>query len=138
MRTRWLTGWAGVVAVQLAASLGCSNDSRQGTAHLRGRVTIGGQPIPADADARIIVRPTQLDQPSASAAVIENGRYDLPDAPKGKVQVSFTIQRPTGRMGVPADGGRPQPEYESLVPEDRAGGQEIQVEGDNLDLSFDL
>jgi len=136
MRTRSLTGWAGALAVALLVSLGCLGGSDKETAHLQGTVTLGGQPIPADADARIVVRPTQLDQVSASAAVIRDGRYDLPDAPLGEVEVSFTIQRPTGRRVDPGDGGRPVPEYEFLVPQDER--QVIQVDGDKLDLNFEL
>jgi hypothetical protein len=63
------------------------------------------------------------------SATIENGKYDAPGVPEGKVLVLFNITRATGRM-ITEDGGSPFHEQEVLVPEEAQQGIEIEVTGD--------
>ena len=60
----------------------------------------------------------------------------MEDAPVGKVRVTFSINQPTGE--VKGEGDRLERTEKSLVPESFRGGQEIQVDGDNSNLNFDL
>jgi hypothetical protein len=128
----------GIVVVLLAGVPGCpDSESGKPTAHLQGTVTIGGQPIPANAQAHVMFSPVDMSQANSSSSIIENGRFDVPDAPMGTVKVSFDVQRPTGRMEAFAPGARPEEVYESLVPEGKASTT-IEVAGDKSDLNFDL
>jgi hypothetical protein len=132
-------GSLGLFAVILVAASGCSGGSSSGrTAHLQGSVTVGGKPIPPQAEASITIRPTGINQANASYAKIIDGRFDMPDAPKGKVMVSFSIQNPTGKMIKYDEFSRPEPELISLAPQSWKDGQEMQVDGDKSDMVFDL
>jgi hypothetical protein len=121
----------------VVASLGCPNSgSSKATAHLQGTVTIGGQPIPPNAEASITVRPKEIQQANASYSVITNGRFDIPAAPVGNVQVMFYIRQPTGKTVRTDNRSQPQPEYNTLYPPEKI--VEIQVDGDQSDLNFNL
>jgi hypothetical protein len=125
------------VAIAALFSIGCP-ESQTGppTAHLQGTVTLGGNPIPADAMASIRFDPVGPVDSRPSSAGIQGGKYDVPDAPTGKVMVSFSISQPTGRKS--GTEGRQEEELKSLVPESVKNGKEIDVTGDNLSLNFDL
>jgi hypothetical protein len=137
VRTAINTGWAMACTVALAFSIGCDSTPTVPTVRLQGKVTIGGQPIPDNADARITFRPTTAGQANGMEASIKNGMYDVPSAPKGKVQVTFFIQQPTGRVESFDGVARPEPVMKDLVPQGK-GMTEVTVEGDKSDLNFDL
>jgi hypothetical protein len=125
----------GVFALALAA--GCSDGSGPPTAHLAGVVTLGGQPIPAEAESTIIFRTTTANQASPASSRIVNGRFDVPKAPQGPVRVVFSIQLPIGEKAI-APGVAPEMQYQTLVPQKHADGISLEINGDNLDMKLDL
>ena len=130
-----------ILALVLLSTAGCpDNGTADPTAHLQGTVTLGGNPIPANALATISFSPIALGQAHSSSSTITDGRFDVPDAPKGKVLVNVSIMQATGKMVAPpggAPGGRQQEDYKELVPASK-NGFEIDVTGDKDDLKFDL
>jgi hypothetical protein len=103
---------------------------------LQGTVTLNGAPIPADALANIRFDPVGPVDSRPMSASIQNGKYDVADAPMGKVLVTFNISQPTGKML--GSGDRQEQEMRNLVPESVRSGQEIEVTGDNPSLNFEL
>ena len=127
-----------VFVLAFVALVGCgAGGSRKPTAHLQGTVTIGGQPIPSDAQASINFKPTASGQAPSTSAQITNGKFDAPDVPIGDIIVYFNVQQPTGRM-VREGTGTPYAEMRSLVPEKHGTGMTLKVAGDNLEQNFDL
>ena len=120
--------------------LGCSTESNETTAHLSGSITIGGEQIPPDADGQIRFIPTHGGQAAPSFANIHDGKYDAPNVPKGEVTVTLHITRKTGRMvredNVPT--ASPHEEREDLVPPKYRSGLQIEVQGNNDGMDFDL
>jgi hypothetical protein len=113
---------------------GCGGQAE--SAHLAGNVTVGGEPLPDDVvEARISFMPTENGRGPTSGAQIVDGRYDVPAGPLGEVKVFFGITRKTGKMIQDSRG--PVEEVVSLVPSETMN-QTIEVEGDNLNLDFDL
>jgi hypothetical protein len=129
-----------VVALGLA---GCGQSSNSGpVAHWQGKVTIGGQPVPADAQGRISFMP-KLTQPGQkakpSSAEIVGGKYDAPNVPLGPVTVSFNIVRWSGKtVTAGTDSTRPMPKWDFLVPEKYRDGIPFEVEEGELTKDFDL
>jgi hypothetical protein len=122
---------------------GCKSESDTGpVAHWKGRVTIGGKPIPPDAQARIsfmpeITQPGQKAKPSS--AEIVDSKYDAANVPVGPVTVSFNIVRWAGETTTAGgDSSRPVPKWEFLVPENYKDGIPMQVEEGELTKDFDL
>jgi hypothetical protein len=114
---------------------GCGKGSGP-TAHLAGTVTIGGAPIPSDADAALAFKP-----PGSAKAVqvpITSGRYDSPNTPVGSVSVQFYISRRVGPVKKNERGGPDYQDIENLVPPDKATGMSITVSEDNLNENFAL
>jgi hypothetical protein len=95
-RIRSKVGLLSGLALLLAMTAGCPDGSGKETAHLQGTVTIGGQPIPADATGGISFVPLEVSQANSDYSAIKDGKYDVPGAPVGKVRVEFSIQQPTG------------------------------------------
>jgi hypothetical protein len=92
---------------------GCSVPEKK-TAHLRGTITIAGQPLPADALTSVSFRPTASGQSRAAGANIVAGKYDCLDVPLGKVAVFISAQHPTGKM-ISEAGGTPYQEFVNLI-----------------------
>jgi hypothetical protein len=115
---------------------GCGGSSAP-TARLRGVVTIGGKPIPADADAIIMFRTTGADQARPVSARITNGQFDVPNAPRGSVLVKFSIRQPTG-MAAFQPGADVEMQSKPIVPKEWEAGKTYQIDGDDLEMKFDL
>jgi hypothetical protein len=130
----------GAIALLVATSTGCPESGTGApTAHVQGTVTINSQPIPADAQASITFRPGPEAVTAQSAgSPIVNGKYDVPNAPIGKVKVEFAIMQDTGKMVPSTDGGRPDREFKNLVPPGSREPQMAEITGDKADLNFDL
>jgi hypothetical protein len=128
------------VTVMVAiACVGCeTGGSSSLTAHVSGTVTIGGEPVPDDAEGSITFRPLASGSGRAVTVPIENGKYDSRDVPKGKVMAVVNIVRPSGRTYVSDRDGREIEEKESIVPADKAGGIDMEVTGSNAEWNFDL
>jgi hypothetical protein len=125
------------LAMTLSWCAGCGGggSSSGNTAHLEGTVTIGGQPLPADAEGAITFRSASG---SAVTAPIAEGRYDSPATPKGTVKAYFTISKPTGKTYKSERTGADVAETISIVPASVSGGVDVEVSDDNSDQNFDL
>lgn len=122
--------------IALAVCLGCGGGSSAGdTAHLQGTVTIGGQPLPADAEGAITFRNAAG---KAATAPIVQGRYDSPETPKGAVKAYFTISKPTGKTFKSERTGTEVAETISIVPANVVGGIDVDATTDNSSQNFDL
>ena len=130
-----------LVVVTVASAtwlMGCGGATGSAnTAHLKGKITLDGQPIPSDASSSITFKPTRRGQGRTTFSTIDDGVYDSPDTPKGPVKIYISIQQPTGRM-VSEEGGSPFAEMRSLVPDSYSGGIDMEIGEDNLNLDFDL
>jgi hypothetical protein len=128
-------GWLGALAFVIVVCTGCPANEASGppTAHLQGAVTLNGGPIPAEASGTIIFEPVTVGDARPASSPIKDGKYNVEDAPIGKLRVviHLTQELPPGQ-------GRQFTEFKTLVPERLKEGQEIQVDGDNLNLNFDL
>jgi len=110
--------------------VGCNSGSSWPVAHLHGKVTIDGQPLPGNLDnPRIMfVPPATGDNRNAKPviATIVDGQYDAPDVPTGPITVRFDLQQLTGR-----EFARGMTESVNLVPMEHQDGIAIEVtEGD--------
>lgn len=124
-----------VSVVLLLLISGCAETSAP-TAHLAGTVTIGGAPIPADADASMSF--VRVTGGKGVTVPIVDGRYDSPQTPEGDVMVRFSISHSVGPVKKSEHGGVEYRDSESLVPQKYAGGTRLNVSGDNLSQDFDL
>ncbi len=112
---------------------GCGKSApKNPTAKLAGQVTIDGQPI---AEGRIDFFPTaQAGQPDGGPIVA--GAYEVQRAPLGKVHVSFSAIRESGKILHERD--HDFPERVNLIPPKFQTGIEVEVNGDNSALNFEL
>jgi hypothetical protein len=125
------------VSLFLASSVGCGSGDGAATAHLQGKVTINGQPLPADAEGTITFNTTEATQAKAVTVTLANGAYDSPSTPTGPVKVAFNITQPSGPE-VTNDRGATYRESKSLVPAKYAGGMDLTVGDDNDAQDFNL
>jgi hypothetical protein len=119
---------------------GCGSRARsEPVARLEGNVTIGGKPLPADAEGSVIFMPAARGEAPPVQAAIKGGRYRAEKVPVGQVLATFHIARPTGKLlrDSPSD-PHPTPERIDLVPPASGGGVKIEVRGDNPHQDFDL
>jgi len=128
-------GGAWIVAFALVMAVGCIGSSPP-VAHLHGKVTIDGKPVPSEAQARIIFKAHSTGTTrSAKPAIVKivNGEYDALEVPVGKVVASFDIQLPTGRTFE-----RGITESKNLVPPEHEQGVPIDVEAGDHPQDFEL
>ena len=124
------------LALALGWCVGCGGGASSGnTAHLQGAITLGGQPLPADAEGAVTFRSVSG---SAVTAPIAHGRYDSPATPKGTVKAYFTISKPTGKTYKSERTGAEVAETISIVPASVTGGIDVDVSADNAEQNFDL
>ena len=128
---------SGLLVAFLLAIGGCGPGSAP-TSHLAGAVTIGGKPVPSDADAAISFSLVDGAPQDVAKAKIVDGKYDCPDVPRGQVQVSFSISQPYGPEKVSSRTGTSYRETRNLVPAKYLAGMTLQVSGDNTSQDFDL
>lgn len=117
---------------------GCGTDSKGDVAHWSGEVTLDGKPLPDDAEGSITFRSMGAGGGQAVTVRVENGHYDSPQTPKGKVIAYFDINRPTGRTYHSERVGKDVQETKSIVPEEHLQGIEFDVTEDKSDASIDL
>jgi hypothetical protein len=124
-----------VILLMLACAMGCGGASEN--AHLKGKVTVNGQPIPADAIGTVTFQTTKPGQGKMASAAIENSAYEVLEAPLGALKVYITVQQPSGRT---IDNGRgtPAQEYKNIISDKYSSGIDIQVDGDNEAMDFPL
>jgi hypothetical protein len=139
MRKPTLIGSLGILAVILVAASGCpGGGSSAETVHLQGTVLIGGRPLPADAVGSITFSPTAIGQAGSAYSEISNGRFDVPNAPKGKVKAIVSARVPIGVSSFSGSRARPEMQFRSIVPSEKEGGIEMTVEGENRDLKIEI
>jgi hypothetical protein len=126
----------GIWAVLTLAALGCGK-SGPATSHLSGTITIGGQPLPADATGQVMFIPVAKEQGKPVSVVIANGQYDSPETPEGPVKVNFVISQPDGPEYT-TDRGAKARNTKSIVPAGAMAGMDLEVSGDNSAQNFDL
>jgi hypothetical protein len=124
-----------VILLMLVCATGCGGSSEN--AHVKGKVTVNGQPLPADAIGTVTLQTTKPGQGKMASAAIENGAYEVRQAPLGPLKAFITVQQPTGRT---IDNGRgtPAQEYKNIISDKYASGIDIQVDGDNEAMDFPL
>jgi hypothetical protein len=123
-----------IVLLTVASVLGCH--SGPPVAHLKGKVTIKGQPVPSEAHAKIMFAPPATGASRiAKAAIVPivNGQYDAPNVPVGQIMVGFDIQKETGR-----EFARGMKETINLVPEEHQSGMALTVSESDQTHDFDL
>jgi hypothetical protein len=69
-------------------------------------------------------------------AAIKDGRYDARSVPLGKLQVSISASKKTGRMI--EEYSQPREEMVSIIPKAYEQGIAIEVVGDDPNRNFDL
>ena len=116
--------------------MGCGGGSGK-TAHVQGKVTIGGKDIPTDARAFIMFTDAK-DMKKSASVPIESGAYDSPKTPTGAVRVSFDITKPTGPVKKSERTGEDYQDMANLVPPAKTSGVEVTIDGDKNDLNFNL
>jgi hypothetical protein len=79
----------------VACVVGCSGGSSD-TVQLKGKVTLDGEPVPANAQASVTFQPTAGNKGKAVTAAITNSTYDSPNTPRGSVLAIMSISIPTG------------------------------------------
>lgn len=124
----------------LALTAGCGRSAHnESVAKLTGNVTIGGKPLPDDAEGSLIFSPAAQGEAPPVQAKLVAGHYESPSVPKGQVLVTFHIARLTGKMlkSSPND-VHPTPERIDLVPQASRAGMRIEVTGDNPQQDFNL
>ncbi len=127
-------------ATLLMLVAGCGSTGRtEPVATLEGNVTIGGKPLPADAEGTVIFMPATRGEAPPVRAKIVAGHYKAEKVPKGQVTATFQISRLTGKMlKTSPDDIHPTPERIDLVPEASRAGVKFEVQGDNPHQDFDL
>jgi hypothetical protein len=139
MRTSRLVLGAALVGLLLA---GCGDGgSKYPTVKVAGNITVGGQPLPKDAEGTITFMPAAGGgQASPASSPIVDGKYQVDEAPLGKVNVLFNITRLTGRMiredNIPT--AAPHAERENLVPATAQTGITVEITADENSRNFEL
>ena len=130
-RVTWL-------ALSAAAILccGCGQATNEHpTAKLAGHVTVDGQQID-DGQIQFIPLGKGPGSGQATDGAISQGSYAADRVPIGKVRVTFTAFKKTGRMI--NEGDHVFPELVSIIPDKYQQGMDIEVSGDNPSQDFAL
>lgn len=103
------------------------------TANVGGAITLDGAPL---ASGNISLVPEGSGQARPTAVDFKDGKYEIADAPMGKVRVFITSTQPTGKM-IPGS-SEPVPEVANVVPDAYRQGIVVDIAGDNDQLDFAL
>lgn len=125
---------AALMAVGLTA--GCGGDSVE-TSTVSGTVTLGGKPIPPDAEAHIRFSSNEHPQVEPVSVPIEGGRYEATGVPQGEVTVTFNIIR-YGPEKMSERTGEPYRDQINLLPPNVAAGVPHRVSGEAMTKDFAL
>jgi hypothetical protein len=118
--------------------LGCGGGSAD-TVHLKGKVSLNGVPVPANAQASVTFQPTAGNKGKAVTAAIVNGEYDSPNTPRGPVLAIMSLSIPTGKMIMSERMGTEVPEIKTVtLSQDQMGGITLDITGDETTHDFDL
>jgi hypothetical protein len=144
-RSSFISHPSSLIAIHFAFFLlpllsGCGPAPRgEPVAKLEGNVTVGGKPLPNDAEGSLVFSPAKLGEAPPVQAKLAGGHYQTDRAPEGQVVVTFQITRRTGKMlKTSPDDIHPTPERVNLVPQASRDGLRIEVHGDNPKQDFDL
>jgi hypothetical protein len=113
---------------------GCgSGKSRYPGVHLEGSVSLDGNLI---AEGKLQFVPQEPNRGPPVWAAIRDGRYDAPSVPLGKLRVSISASKKTGRMI--QEYSQPHEETVSIIPKSYEEGIAIEVTGDDPNRNFEL
>jgi hypothetical protein len=116
--------------------LGCGG-STGNVAHWQGEVTIDGNPLPAGTQGAITFRPEEKGAKPITVQLNE-GKFDSPQVPLGKVKAYFSLNKPTGKRLHSDRTGTDYDELVDIVPRDAQAGIDLEVAGDDSDVKIDL
>ena len=117
-----------------ALATGCgSGQSPYPGARLAGAVTLDGNPI---AEGRLQFVPQEPDRGPPVCVDIKDGRYVAPSVPLGRVRVSISASKKTGRMI--HEYSQPYEETVSIIPRVYEQGIAIAVTADEPNQNFEL
>jgi hypothetical protein len=135
VRRRGLSVFRKFGVLVVATSVGCNFHSGPPVAHLKGKVTIKGQPVPSEAHGKIIFGTPLSGSHEAKPVIanIVNSEYDAPNVPVGQIMAVIDIQLDTGR-----EFARGMKESKNLVPEEHQGGIAVNVAEGGQTQNFDL
>lgn len=128
-----------LVLPALASMFGCGMSSVP-TAHLSGKVTLGGKPLPSDSEGSITFTLEGSTKNKGTVSVpinIGDSSYDSPDTPRGPVKAYFSIIR-KGPAKMSQRTGQQYHDIINLVPNKYATGVDVEVEEDNSNQDFNL
>lgn len=135
----WLrdNGLLWVAAILLVSAVGCG-DGMGPTAHLAGKVTLFGKPVPSDAEGSITFIREQPQGKKASVTVpVVAGQYDSPETPQGNLRAFIALSR-KGKKRKSARTGEHYQEIVNILPPKYATGIQLEVNGDDTSRNFDL
>jgi hypothetical protein len=113
---------------------GCGPESSPfPTARVGGQITLDGAPL---ASGNISFVPEGAGQARPTAVDFTAGKYEIDEAPLGKVRVFITSTQPTGKM-IPGS-SEPIAEVANVVPEAYRQGIVVDIAGNNDKLDFAL
>jgi hypothetical protein len=113
----------------LATGFGCGKSG----ARLEGSVTVDGNPI---SEGRLEFLSREPGQRPPVSVAIKDGRYVAPSVPLGKVWVTISATKKTGRMI--HEYSQPREEEVSIIPTAYADGFPIEVTADESTRNFEL
>jgi hypothetical protein len=127
------------LGVLACAFLGCGKNAASDTAHLAGKVTLDGKPIPASAHGAITFQPAAGNKAKAITVAIVNGAYDSRITPRGEVTAIVSLNIPTGKTYKSERTGQDVAELSpvTLTPE-QSHGIALTVDGDEANHDFSL
>jgi hypothetical protein len=121
------------------ACQGCGEGATSDTAHLTGKVTLDGEPVPASAQGAITFQPAASNKGKAITVAIVNGAYDSKITPRGDVTAIVSLNMPTGKTYKSERTGQDVAELSpvTLSPE-QSQGIALAVDGDEANHDFSL
>ena len=109
---------------------GCGPKVTAPQARLAGTITIDGKPLQHGSISFI---PTGSGQAPPARASIRSGKYEVAEAPQGRVLLRFSATEETGETDEEG-----QAILRNLIPENCRDGIEIQITGDDLQKNIEL
>jgi hypothetical protein len=126
------------VLLIVAGIVGCGGSAID-TVHLKGKVTLDGDPVPPNAQASVTFQPAAGNKGKAVTVPIVNGAYDSPNTPRGSVLAIMSLSIPTGKMVMSERMGTEVPEIKTvMLSQEQAGGIALDVTDDETTHDFSL
>lgn len=137
----WVSVIGRIVAMGslVVTCLGCGAGATSNTAHLAGKVTLDGEPVPANALAAITFQPATGNQGKAITVAIVDGAYDSPHTPRGEVLAILSLSTPSGKVVKSERTGREFSEMTAIeLSPEQMGGIALNINDDEDNHDFSL